>query len=106
MFNQFFQGTVDDLLNRVATAPKSEIDRVAKPDELLNHQELVDTVMDEYKVSPEEAERIVTDIQVQEFLRIANGMVEKGLLEIVRYDDDGNPVYNVTELGKKVTKLL
>jgi len=106
MFNQFFKGNVDSLLNHVLSAPKSEIDKVGSPDEVLNHEEIVAVLMDEYKFPLEEAERRATEIQIEEFNRIAQGMVQKGLLEIVRYDENGDPVFDVTELGKKVTKLL
>jgi len=106
MFNRFLNTTVDDLLNKVLSAPQSEIDKVGSPDEILNHEEIVAVLMDEYKLPSEEAEKRATEIQIEEFTRITNDMVEKGFLEIVKYDTDGNPVYDVTEIGKKITKLL
>ena len=99
MFNTFFKGSVDDLLNKVAAAPTEAINKVGNKDELLNREELIATVMDDFKLPRAEAERIVTEIQMEELDRIAKGMIEKGLLEIVSYDSEGNPQYKPTLKG-------
>lgn len=99
MFNTFFKGTVEDLLNRVLTAPQSAIDNVGNENEHLNREEAIVFAMDDLKVTREEAERIVTEIQLEEFHRIAKGMVEKGFLEITEYDSEGQPIYQPTEKG-------
>jgi len=99
MFNKFFTGTVDELLNKVTTAPVEAINKIGNKDEVLNREELIATVMDDFKMSRAEAERIVTEIQLEEFERIAKGMVEKGLLEITGYDGEGNAQYTPTLKG-------
>lgn len=104
MFNTFFKGSVDDLLKKVTEASTETIDAALDPDRLLNHKELVDTVIDEFKLPPDEAERIVTEIQMSELDTILRGMLEKGLVEVVSYDTDGNPEYKPTELGLKLLK--
>ena len=48
--------------------------------------------MDEYKLPREQAEKIVTEIQMEELHRICGKMVEDGVLEVTGYDEDG-PVY-------------
>lgn len=101
MFNKFFIGTADDLLNRITNAPLEAIKTAADPDALLNRGELIATVMDDLKIGREEAEKIVTEIQLMELDRISQGLVKKGFLEVTSYDNDGQPVYGVTELGKK-----
>ena len=99
MFNQFFTGTVDDLLNKVTAAPPEAINKVGNNDELLNREELIATVMDDFKLPRAEAERIVTEIQMEELDRIVKKMMDNGLLEISEYDTDGNPQYKPTLKG-------
>ena len=99
MFNQFFTGTVDDLLNKVTTVPTEVINKVGNKDELLNREELIATVMDDFKMPRAEAERIVTEIQMEELDRIVKKMMDNGLLEISEYDTDGNPQYKPTLKG-------
>jgi predicted transcriptional regulator len=99
MFNTFYKGSVDDLLAHVGTAPKEEIEKVGSDDQMLNREELIASIMDEAKCPREEAERIATELQLEEFDRIVKPMVEKGLLEISEYDKDGQPVYKPTLKG-------
>jgi hypothetical protein len=99
MFNTFFKGTVEGLLNHVLTAPQSAIDKVGDENERLDREEAIAFAMDDLKITREEAERIVTEIQLEEFHRIAKGCVERGLLEITSYDDEGQPIYQPTEKG-------
>jgi hypothetical protein len=99
MFNTFFKGSVEDLLNHTLTAPKSEIDKVGSENERLNREEAIAFAMDDFKITREEAEKIVTEIQLEEFHRIAHDMVEKGFLEITEYDSEGQPIYQPTKKG-------
>ena len=99
MFNQFFTGTVDDLLNKVTAAPPEAINKVGNNDELLNREELIATVMDDFKLPRAEAERIVTEIQMEELESIMKKMAADGLLEITTYDKDGQPQYTPTLKG-------
>ena len=99
MFNKFFKGTVDDLLGHVLTAPKSAINKVGDENERLDREEAIAFMMDDFKITRQRAEEIVTEIQLEEFHRIAKGMVEDGLLEITEYDGEGQPVYKPTEKG-------
>lgn len=93
MFNTFFHGTIDEMLNHVGTAPTAEIDRVDDPDKKLYGEELIQTVMDISKIPRDEAEKLVGEIQMEELNRICNDLLEKGLIELVGYDDDGLPKY-------------
>jgi predicted transcriptional regulator len=105
MFNTFFKGSVDELLNHVATAPKSEIDKVGNGNKRVSREEAIEMTMDDLKIPREKAEKIVTKIQLEEYHKIAQGLVEKGLLEITEYDEEFQPVYGVTEAGKKFASL-
>ena len=55
MFNTFFKGSPEDLLGHVLNAPQSAIDKVKDDNQLLNHEELVAVVMDDFKIGHEEA---------------------------------------------------
>lgn len=78
------------------------VDKVVSEDAdiMLNREEMIDTLAEDYNLSKEEAAKFVTQIQLEEFHRICKGMVEAGILEIVGYDDEG-PIYRQTEKAKK-----
>ena len=99
MFNTFYKGTVDDLLAFVGTAPKEEIEKVGDENETLNRDELIAYVVDTNKCSREEAERIVTEIQREEFNELIQPMIEKGFVELTGYDASGDPIYKPTVKG-------
>jgi predicted transcriptional regulator len=105
MFNTFFKGTTDDFLNHVLNAPKSEIDKVGGENEVLNREECISLLMDDFKMPKEKAEKIVTEIQLEEFHEIAQRLVNKGFLEVTEYDEEFQPVYKVTEAGRKFAGL-
>ena len=87
------------MLNKVTTAPVEAINKVGNKDELLNREELIATVMDDLKLPRAEAEKFVTEMQMEELDKIAKPMVEQGLLEITGYDSEGNPQYKPTLKG-------
>jgi hypothetical protein len=98
-----FQGTIDELLAHCATSDADEVEQVIcqGKDRILSPVEARDSLMEDYKLSKEDAEKIVLEIQLEEFNRIASGMVDKGLLEITKYDSEGNPEYKVTDKGEQ-----
>lgn len=104
MFNKFFKGTVEDLFNQMDTPEAAAaIKQVGDKNQVLTREEIVAFIMDEAKCPQEEAERIATEIQLEEFNRIIQPMIEKGLVELVGYDDEGLPKYMPTQKG---TELL
>ena len=99
MFNTFYKGSVDDLLAFVGTAPKEEIAKVGDENEVLNREELIAYIIDTAKCPREEAVRIADEIQLEEFDKTIKPMLDEGLIEIVEYDADGQPVYKPTLKG-------
>lgn len=93
MFNTFFHGSVDELLTHVGTAPVSEIEKVQDIDRKLFGEELIQTVMDEFKVARDEAKRIVEEIQMEELDCVLKSLLDKGEIEVTGYDKDGQPIY-------------
>lgn len=88
----FFKGNIDELLDSVAKTPESEVARITDENALLQREEAIAMVMEDFKLPREQAEKIVSEIQMEEFHRIAKGMVEDGILEITGYGEDG-PTY-------------
>jgi len=99
-----FNGSIDELLNHVSNVSDEEIERISDDNRMLDREESIALVMEEAKLPREEAEKIVTEFQLEELDIILKGMVEKGLIEISEYDKEGNPLYTATEKGKKYLK--
>lgn len=97
MFNTFFNGTVDDLLNHVGTAPAEEIRTVDADNKILNREECIQSIMDSHKIDRELAEKCVTEIQMEEFNRIIQSLLEKGMVEVTGYDEENQPIYKPVE---------
>jgi hypothetical protein len=95
---KYFNGTIDELLEKTENLPKSQVDRIGDENTQLDHDEIVAFIMDERKIPKEEAEEIATQFQMEEFHSIAGKMVDDGLLEVVGYDADG-PIYRPTQKG-------
>ena len=99
MFNTFYRGSVDDLLAFVGTAPEEELEKVNSENEMLNRDELIAYIMDTSKCSREDAVRMADEFLLEEFDKKIKPMLDEGLVEIVEYDKDGNPVYKPTLKG-------
>lgn len=103
MFNTFFKGSVEDLLKQMDTPEAAEaIKQVGDKNQVLTREEIVAFIMDEAKCPREEAERFATEIQLEEFNRIIQPMIEQGLIELTGYDDEGPPKYLPTQKGLKL----
>ena len=56
--------------------------------------------------SLEEAEEIYNEIALSEVKQTVDKMVADGIMEIVGYNDDNEPLFGLTELGKQIQKEL
>ena len=101
----FFTGSIDDLLNKVSHAKDSEVKRIKDENTVLNREEIVATIMDEWKVDKEEATRIADDIQLSELHRVCGDLVKDGILEITGFDEYG-PTYTHTAKGLAILEAL
>src|ERR1017187_10155339 len=99
-----FTGSIDDLLNHVSNVSNEEIERIGDENLMLNREECIALVMEEGRLPKEEAEKIVTEIQLMELDEIMKGMMERGLVEIAEYDENGQPGYIITKKGKDYVK--
>lgn len=93
-----FTGNIDDLLNHCASVDDNTIDQALELERAIEH------VMSELDMDREEAMETIQHIHLMEVQQTVNSMMEKGLLEITGYNEDGEPLYGQTELGKKVSQ--
>jgi len=95
-----FTGSVDQLLNHCSQL---------NVDELLvscEKRECIDMIMKDVECSLEEAEQIYNQIAVDDVKNTVDNLVDEGLLEITGYNKEGEPLFSLTELGKKVQAEL
>jgi len=93
-----FTGTIDELLNHSMTIDVDMVERKIKEDE---KRKCIELLMDDLECSPEEAEFIYNEIALEEVKQTVDTMVKEGLIEITGYSEDGEPLFGLTELGKK-----
>jgi len=96
-----FTGSVDDLLKHSMTIDPEMVEQKVKDNE---KRMCIEHLMNELECSPEEAEVIYNEITLAEVKRTVDEMVAEGLLEITGYSEDGEPLFGLTELGKKFQK--
>ena len=94
-----FTGDVDSLLEHCS---KVDLSLVDNQDTLLNHEELIDTIMEDYKVTREEAEYFAFQIKLDIVRDTTKKLADEGILELVGYDEDGECVYKMTPAGEQI----
>ena len=95
-----FHGDVDSFLEHCSKIDANEIN----DDTILNHQELVDTIAEDYHVSKEEADKIAMEIKTEIVTDTIKDLVAKGILELKGYGEDGEAEYGLTEYGNQIYK--
>lgn len=95
-----FTGNIDDLLTHCASVDDNTIDKALELERAIEH------VMSELDIDRVEAMEMIQEIHLKDVQQTINDMMAKGLLEITGHDVDGEPLYNLTELGKKIRNQL
>jgi len=85
-----FQGSIDDLLEKVSKLSKKELDQIEVDSE---KSASISFICNELDCSLEEAEEIYQEILRQEIDQALKDLLEEGLIEIVGYNEDGEPLY-------------
>jgi hypothetical protein len=93
-----FTGNIDELLNHCASVDDATIDQALELERAIEH------VMTELEMDREEAMQLIQDIHLAEVQQTVLDMVDKGLLEVTGFNEDGEPLYGQTELGKKLSQ--
>lgn len=96
--NKTFTGTIDQLLEHCS---KLDFDISEEEVKAREYEDSIKYIMDHEKVSREEAIEIYNMIALQEVKETVDKLVEEGFLQINGYDEDGEPKFELTELGKQ-----
>jgi hypothetical protein len=96
-----FTGSVDELLQHAQTLDPNAVEAALESSVPLSDDEHLDTLMEEFRCTREEAAEILQLIKEEEVKQCCDDMVSEGILEIYDYVD-GEPRYRQTELGVKI----
>jgi len=98
-----FKGSVDDLLDHCANLDVEENKKnIVESDKVLSIQH----IMSEFECSEQEAQEIYNDICLIEVKQTVDKMVADGIMHIVGYNENNEPLFGLTELGKQIQKEL
>lgn len=102
-----FTGTIDDLLNR-AIEISNKMDETPRIVEFNqeDYDDCIDYIMTSENLDRESAIGLYNQIRLQEVSDIIQDLVDKGLLEVVSYDETGEPKYGLTDQGKDAAKQI
>jgi len=98
-----FTGSIDDLLTHCSQMDLDQVEDQIKQDE---KQECLNLIMNDCECSIEEAEQIYNDIALNEVKQTIDQLVKEGIVEVSGYNDDGEPLFTLTELGRQIQKEL
>ena len=65
-------------------------------------EECIKLIMQELECEEDEALKVYNEIALSETKTVVDKMVKDGLLEIIGHNEDGEPLFGLTELGKAV----
>lgn len=97
--NDNFTGSIDELLNHCATLDLNKVEEQVKSEE---KAECIKVIMSEIGCDEAEALEVYNEIALKETQTVVDQLVDDGLLYISGYNDAGEPLFNLTELGKAV----
>jgi len=95
-----FTGTIDQVLNHCANLNVDELDKQCE------RQSTIEYIMKETGCDEAEANEIYEEASLMEVKETVDDLVKQGLVQIVGYDKDGEPLFGLTELGKSVQDEL
>lgn len=98
-----FTGSIDEFLDHCTKLDISEQSEVIKQSE---REECLRIIMRDCECSFEEAEEIYDQIALNEVKETIDQLVKDGIVEVSGYNDDGEPLFTLTELGKQIQKEL
>lgn len=101
--SESYTGTIDSFLDHCSKLNINEVEEQVKEQE---KQECLEVIMEQCECSIEEAEEIYDEIALTEVKNTIDNLVKEGLVEISGYNEDGEPLFVLTELGKQVQKNL
>lgn len=95
-----FTGTIDQLLEHCSTIDSEEMQLNLEKVQSLEY------IKNELECSDEEAEEILEEITMLEVKDMLDDLIAEGLIKITGYDENGEPLFGLTENGKTAQKIL
>lgn len=92
-----FIGSIDDLLNHCSNLDIAKVEKQVKAEE---REACIQVIMKELDCDEFEAEVIYNEISLAETKKVVDEMVADGLLYVSGTNEDGEPLFQLTELGK------
>ena len=96
--NTTFTGTVDQLLEHCSNLEFDISDEEIKQRE---YEMCLEYIMTSEEVSREEAIEIYNMIALEEVKQTVDKLVKDGILEVTGVDEEGEPKFGLTELGRQ-----
>lgn len=94
-----FTGSIDDLLNHCTNLDLDKVEDQVHEEE---REACIQVIMKELECDEDEAEIIYNEISLAETKKTVDKMVEDGLLYVSGTNEDGEPLFQLTELGKAI----
>jgi hypothetical protein len=98
-----FTGSIDDLLNHCTNLDLAKVEEQVKVEE---KEACIQIIMKESGCDELEAHIIYNEILLIETKTTIDKMVADGLLYVSGHNEDGEPLFQLTELGKSVRNEL
>ena len=98
-----FTGSIDDLLNHCANLDTDKVEEQVKVEE---KEACIQIIMKQLDCNEFEADIVYNEILLTETKTTVDKMVADGLLYVSGHNEDGEPLFQLTELGKAVRNQL
>ena len=98
-----FTGSIDDLLNHCSQLDTEKVEEQVKAEE---KEACLMVIMEEFDCNEFEAEVIYNEISLAETKKVVDKMVSDGLLYVSGHNENGEPLFSLTELGKAIRNEL
>ena len=98
-----FTGSIDDLLNHCANLDTDKVEEQVKVEE---KEACIQIIMKQLNCNEFEADIVYNEILLTETKTTVDKMVADGLLYVSGHNEDGEPLFQLTELGKAVRNQL
>ena len=96
--NQYYNGIIDNLLDRCAQYDLNQLD------ETILIENAIEDIMRDSGEPREVVIQMLDQAHLNEVQQEVNRMMKEGLVEIVGYNDDGEPVYRLVDNKPKKSK--
>ena len=101
--SETYTGTIDGLLEHCSKLDINEVESQIKWEE---KEECLNVIMTDCECSREEAEVIYSEIALEEVKETMEQLLKDGIVKVSGYNDEGEPLFVLTELGQQIRKEL